>query len=420
MSKSPDRPFWRYFLASLSAALLAGSSPALCAALPSDDTELPPTPQALADIANYTLMAHHAADNGFMDMADGFYQKLLTVDAPDEAKKAALLDMFEVFRSRKVYSKAIAVGERIHELFPMDPAMPDLLLKLGRLYRETGAYQLATSRFYNVLNAALHVDQKEFAKYKDFSTQAQFEIADTFMTSADYKQAGRYYEMLDKLDISPDQKALAQFQIAYCDLLVADYPSAVTAARRFLETFGSDEHAPQCHHVLSVALNALGRKQEATDETLALLKMAARDQKKNTETWAYWQQKTGNQLANGFYEEGEFMRALTIYQAMAKLNNDPQWQWPVIYQIGLCFERLRAPDRAAEAYHFIIDENKKAQTTGTAVTQDLVELASMADWRAQHLDWQETTITQLDDLLGQRAPADDSKNPGDMAVTQAP
>ena len=44
------------------------------------------------------------------------------------------------------------------------------------------------------------------------------------------------------------------------------------------------------------------------------------------------------------------MSALTIYQTLARLNEDADWQWPVIYQMGLCFERLRLSSRAAEAY----------------------------------------------------------------------
>ena len=108
------------------------------------------------------------------------------------------------------------------------------------------------------------------------------------------------------------------------------------------------------------------------------------------------------------------MRALAIYQAMAKLSEEPEWQWPVVYQAGLCFERLRFPDRAIEAYNFILDENKKIQEAGKSTGEDLTQLCQMAEWRIEHVGWQQTTEGQLNALLGARAPADDVK------VTETP
>src|SRR5690606_38282313 len=99
------------------------------------------------------------------------------------------------------------------------------------------------------------------------------------------------------------------------------------------------------------------KPQEALETVMTLLKEEDARKEKNPDKWIYWQKKTGNEFANGFYEQGEFMSALTIYQKLATLSKDPDWQWPVIYQMGLCFERLRLARRAAEAYKFIIDES---------------------------------------------------------------
>jgi TolA-binding protein len=221
------------------------------------------------------------------------------------------------------------------------------------------------------------------------------------------------YTMLDRLDLSSEQKAHAQFQMAYCGFLMGDYAGAVAASRRFLEAFGNTAYSPQCHYLLSVALKGLNRPQEAADEALSLLRMEKSVEKRDPEAWIYWQRKTGNQMANGFYQEGDFLRALTIYQAMAKMNTDPQWQWPIIYQVGLCFERLRLPDRAREAYQYIAEESKKAQAAGKPLGEDLTELNHMADWRTQHLEWKQGAEAEINDLLGARPPADDLK------VTQA-
>jgi tetratricopeptide (TPR) repeat protein len=381
------------------------------------DTETPVSPQALAEIAANASLAHDAVMRGDIQVGEQFYQKLLAVDAPDSAKRQGLFDMFEVYRIRKIYSKAIAVGERIHSLFPDDPNAADVLLKLGRIYRETGAYQLATARFYNVLNAALRVDQSELAKYKDYSMQAEFEIADTYVDSGDYKQAARMYSLLDRLDLTQDQKAHTEFEGVYCTFLLGDYAGAVDAGRKFFESFGRSAYAPQCHYVVSVALKALGREQEAVDETLALLRMEKNVAKSDSDAWIYWQKKTGNQLANQMYQQGDYLRALTIYQAMAKLSDDPEWRWPVIYQVGLCFERLGLPDRATEAYQFIQDENKKAQAASKPIGDDLTQLVQMAEWRSGHVQWQQTTSAQLRDLLGPPTEQGTNPPPGASAIS---
>jgi tetratricopeptide (TPR) repeat protein len=368
-----------------------------------------PTPktQAQIDIAAYCGMASRSIEDGDQELAEKFYDKMLQVDSPDADKKDALLEMFDSYRTRGIYSKAIAIGERAHRLFPNDPAMVALLVKLGQIYRETGAYQLAIARFYNVLYAALRIDPAEFAKYKVYSTQAQFEIAQTFLDAGDFPQAARTYSMLGRLDLDHDQKAHAEFQLADCCLLLGDYENAEKEARHFLETYADTSYTPQCHYVLCVALAAQHRPQEAADEALTLLRMEKKIEKTDSDTWIYWQKKTGNQLANGFYQQGDFLRALTLYQAMAKLSNDPEWQWPVIYQVGLCLERLRLPDRAGEAYQYILDENKKALDGGKKLTDDLVEMAQMAQWRTEHLEWEQGAEGQLDAILGPRSPADD-------------
>jgi lipopolysaccharide biosynthesis regulator YciM len=366
----------------------------------------PVTQEAQDNIDNYGTLARSAAASGDMEMSEKYFTKLLDVNAPDSAKKKALFEMFECYASHHIDAKAIAVGERIHQLFPTDTQTPEMLLSLGRIYRSTGAFELATARFYNVLNATLRIDPSQFSDYQAMAKQAQFEIAETFVDSGDYKQAGRIYSMLDKLNLSSDQRAHAEFQKIYCSFLTGQYLVAVNDSNAYLHTYASSPYAAQCQYILSIALKALGRSQEATDATVALLRMEKKLAATNdNDTWTYWQRKTGNQLANGFYQEGDFLHALTIYQAMARLSDDPAWQWPVVYQVGLCFEHLGFPDRADEAYKFISTESDKAEKASKTLDEDLKELTQLADWRAQHIEWKTGAQAKIDDLLGPKSPA---------------
>ena len=68
---------------------------------------------------------------------------------------AALAQMAAFYKERKMSAKAAAVYEKLLAMFPDDPENPARYLELGRVYREAGLYDLAVSRFYSVLNAAI-------------------------------------------------------------------------------------------------------------------------------------------------------------------------------------------------------------------------------------------------------------------------
>ncbi|MGH7938275.1 MAG: hypothetical protein ACRD5Z_20130, partial [Bryobacteraceae bacterium] len=69
-----------------------------------------------------------------------------------------------------------------------------------------------------------------------------------------------------------------------------------------------------------------------------------------------------------------------------------------IYQMGLCFEELKLPDRAKEAYKFITDESKKGKNS--TPSESLTQVVKMATWRNGQLAWQQQTEERLQELLG--------------------
>jgi tetratricopeptide (TPR) repeat protein len=361
------------------------------------------------EIAGYAKLARQAAQRGDLAVAETFYQKLLSLDAPAVEKKDALFEMARGYEAKHASAKAIAVYEKLHELFPTDPQMPELLIELGLLYRGTGAYQLAISRFYAVLNSVLKINEREFVRYHELASRAQFEIAETYLLAGDYAQARKFFSLMDRLDLSRDDKAHMAFNAAYCRFLTGDLAGTISDCRNFLETYGDTKHAPECRHVLASALKKSNRSKEALDEVLALLRAEKALKSNAPKEWTYWQQKTGNQLANEFYQHGEFASALTIYQALARLDDAPAWRWPVVYEMGLCFERLRLSDRAIEAYRFILDEHKKLTAAGKPAEGDLATLLQSARWRSDELAWQQTATLQLDSLLGASDPAPENE-----------
>jgi tetratricopeptide (TPR) repeat protein len=133
----------------------------------------------------------------------------------------------------------------------------------------------------------------------------------------------------------------------------------------------------------------LGRSQEAFAATLELLRTGKTRLTGDPKRWAYWQRKTGNQLANEFFETGDTLNARAIYAGLLELSPEPAWRLPITYQLALCYERLGANDTALASYQAIVD------AAGPNPPADLAELATMAKWRIEHLGWRDRVSRQI-------------------------
>ena len=154
----------------------------------------------------------------------------------------------------------------------------------------------------------------------------------------------------------------------------------------------------ESHFLLANSYKRLKRPREAVAETLNLLRKNLINRKTDESLWFYWKKRTGNQLANEFYEQSDFLSALKIYQAMAPLNKDPEWQWPIIYQIGLCFERLWMLPKAREAYRLLVEE-EEWENSQYDLNENLQTIKEMAIWRLGHIDWLSKTESGISSLL---------------------
>ena len=392
------RPFSRN-----SARFISVFAAAACLAATEENETLDPALRT--EITGYTRLAKQAADEEKWPLADHFIELLVGLRVPDAAKKDGLREIAESYVQHRQTSKAIAIYEKMIELFSADPETPELLFKVGLLYRDAGIYGRAVSRFYTVLNSALKVNERGVAAYRELTQRAQLEIAETHFLAGDFAQAAKFLNLLLRLDLPDAQRARVRFRALHSQFLLDDAPGAIVNAEKFLAEFPDDASAPECRYLLAAALRAVGRKTESFDTVLALLREEKTRKDKAPERWIYWQKKTGNEFANGFYQQGDFVSALTIYQTLAQLADDPDWQWPVVYQIGLCFERLRLASRAAEAFKFIIDESAKPANTAKPLAENTAALVQMARWRGEQLVWRHDSEARLQHILGE--PLDD-------------
>jgi TolA-binding protein len=344
------------------------------------------------------------AERGDFPAAEIAYWQILhnrTYAAADQCD--ALLGLARMHRKQGVFTKAAAVYERFLKLYPDDARVPDALLELGRCQRAMGAYKNAINRFYNVINSTLKLPAESYDHYQLLAKTAQFEIAETHFETGNFTEAAKFFDRLRLLDLAPEDRARAHFKSA-CSLLNAgEADKAAAKFTQFIDQWPQDANVPEARYLLALTLRQLGRTEDALTITLTLLRTQQGNAGADPKTWAYWQRRTGNQLANEFFQSGDTLSAVAIYEGLTHLSDNAAWRLPIVYQMGLCYERLRQADRATKSYQEIVDAVTHPAGKDP-LPNDLVELAKMAQWRIGQLEWSGHTDSQLTHFFSAATP----------------
>lgn len=338
---------------------------------------------------------------GNHELAEEVFAHALSLAVPIELKRSLLLDLANLYDENQEPLKVAAVLERFRQGFPGDRLTPQVLLKLGLIYRESGTYDQATQRFFQVLNSTLQAPPEDMEENRRLAMKARLEIAATYDMQGKFAEAEKYFSRVQLFDLDPEDRERVQFRSAQ---LVSDSKAWLAAEKQlgaFLEQYPSSVHVPEARYLRAKALNELNRKDEAVQEVLAILTNEYVPDTELARQAAYWGRRTGNEFANQLYEQGDFLGALSIYQALARANDDPAWRWPAIYQVGLCFERLRLPVRAHEAYELIVSP-EGVGASEKKLSDTLAALQSMARWRLEHLVWVEDFSERLQALSAEK------------------
>lgn len=292
--------------------------------------------------------------------------------------------------------KASSVYEKFLALYKDDDLVPFVNLQLGRIYRRLGANELANSRFYNVINAALSIRPANIPAYEDVTTEAKQEIAETFFLQGKYKEAADFYNRLRLLDLTSEARQKALFKIAYSHYMLGNQAKAKIELEKFITEFPDSILVPESYYLLANLYSQQNEPQKAVSTVLALLSNSQVQTPRDQEIWLYWQKRAANELANQFYEQADYLSALRIYQAMWDLDTTAEWRAPTMYQIGLCFSRIQAPQKAVEIFDKIIqgefwdkqkEEELYATHFGKPVNDDVKMIQDLAKWHAENKAW---------------------------------
>ena len=436
------------------------------------------------------------------DDAEKIYNSLAASPYPEHLNKDAYPILID-FYAKRSRVKLIELYEKFSEKYTRDSELPEIYFRLGNLYREFGAFELAQDRFFKVLSTTIRGVRSDEDKrqFRQTSLRAQIEIADIYLQMSDHEKAAQFFDRLLRLedldvDGSTENRSRSEFKRAYSTYYKAKdledekernkqfaqvetwlLRSGSEGKKPFYEVYPDNLHAPECHYLLAMIYKRLGTlesKDKAHKQVVMLLdkankgvrakKISLKDAKglpvsegvkpwesKSAEyiwseedeswkdnkdepaaplvlaeisghidQWIRWQKKAGNQLANEHFEEGETLKAIEIYQKMIILDSTPKWQAPIVYQLGLCFERLGGATynpKAIQAYEILTNPDKNPKTwktwtesvekslvqSGGSVDANLADVLQnqeqfiyrMANWRLRNLRWNLTAANEI-------------------------
>jgi tetratricopeptide (TPR) repeat protein len=320
------------------------------------------------------------------EAAERSFQWVMEANAPEVMYRTALLEMGLIAQEKLLYPRAQQIYNQYLDRYPDDPSAAEVYLRQGLLYRQMGAPTMALSKFYAVMTTALRLKLDRLDYYQRLVLQAQTEIADTYYLQGKYGEAAEYLGRLLKLENPQLNKTQVNYKIIRSLAAMNRNMDVIARAELFLQSHPDTAEVPEVRFLLADSLKKVGRAREATQQVLVLLESQHTTATNRPGNWIYWQQRTGNEIANQLYKEGDYVNALEIYKNLAKINDSVSWQIPVWYQLGMVYERLMQPEKAAEYYDLILGREKELDSAKRTLSLEAV--LDMARWRKQNLQWQ--------------------------------
>lgn len=320
-------------------------------------------------------------------LAERAYIQVLESNHSVEDKQKALIGLAEVYHSRGVVSKAVDTLENYMRAYPESEDRPEVQFRLGQLYQEMDLNDESIAMFYKVLNSIVVNGESSLSRYLELARLAQFQIARGHFEQGEYERAYLLFDRIELLKLSPTDRETVLYYKILATVKAGHHEDELALLRQFETEYPNSEFLPEIIYLEAEALYRMKRIKDSEEALMRLLGMVGPPHKDTSETSLYWRQQAGNRLANRFYDDGNFLIALRIYQGMVSLDTKPAWQLPLIYQIGLCFEKLSMYDRATESYLYI---NKELETVIPEVDPPvLLSLANSVKWRLDLLSWRD-------------------------------
>jgi len=271
------------------------------------------------------------------------------------------------------------------ERYSRDAAVPEVLLRQGYLLRRLDLKDEAIEKFYLVLRSVPRIDGRNIAYSRRLVMMAQSAIADTCAEMGRHTEAAELYGRM--LQTKSEELEVETVRIKQLRSLRESAPDGVLErqAMGFLDDFPDSDYIPEARYFLAHSLKQQKKRDAALEQFQLLLEAVELAPPDRLKRWMPWKLRVGNELANQFYLEGDYLSSLSLYRALARSNAEGQTRQAFQYQVGLCEERLGQVEEAIKTYQQIVDApitpsvGSNTNTTANAVPVQI--LRNMATLR---------------------------------------
>jgi len=320
---------------------------------------------------------------------EGYLESLNDTQVRGTEKRRALFGMAEAYYDKGAVGKAISLLDQYLKAYPEEADSARLLFQMGLMYREIGLYSEAVVTFYRVLNSIVVTGDAEVERYLQLARRAQFEIARSHFDAGEFEQALSLLERIELFELNPRDRETVLYYKAKAFLKTGHRGKGLIELNRFLLQFPESALVSEMLYEKAEAQMRMQRSDDALATLMELLERGGLPEENASANWRQWRRIAGNYFSNQYYERGDYMAALRLYQGIVTLDDDPRWQLPVVLQMGLCFEQLAMYDRAEESLRYVV-QGVEALREGSpeAPLEDALEhLLERTRWRLDMIVW---------------------------------
>ena len=241
------------------------------------------------------------------------------------------------------------------ERYSRDSAVPEVLLRQGYLLRRLDLKDEAIEKFYLVLRSVPRIDGRNIAYSRRLVMMAQSAIADTCAEMGRHAEAAELYGRM--LQTKSEELEVETVRIKQLRSLRESAPDGILErqAMGFLDDFPDSDYIPEARYFLAHSLKQQKKRDAALEQFQLLLEAVELAPPDRLKRWMPWKLRVGNELANQFYLEGDYLSSLSLYRALARSNAEGQTRQAFQYQVGLCEERLGQVEDAIKTYQQIVE-----------------------------------------------------------------
>ena len=313
------------------------------------------------------------------------WQKALKTLLPMDLNKVLIKNLCKIYKTLQSPIRFL-LYEKYVEAFPKEQDVPRVHLTLGYHYLNYQAFDRALSHYYKVLNGTFNVDQTHLEEYEKYVIWAQLGIAQVYLEQKKYEEAFEFFSKIHFKNADATILADILHKRALCAYCSEYTDEAVKLLEKYCDLPVDTAEMPEAYYYLIHAYKKLNEKDKVLETIFTLLRLGQKKRIEQANHWQIWdryQKLSASEIAQDFYREGNLIEAVKLYQALVDMNKSPDWQWPILCQIGLCYERLGLSIKSKAAYELIAEATDQWNDIAIQWTEDLRNYQLQAQW---HLD----------------------------------